>query len=117
MTEGRDVTEMAAINAYRTAFRKPSARHAIFEDYRAAMDEDLKQDAAGFTAGRKINSPMLVLWPDAEGKSGRPNPADIWRRWATDVSSTSTCGGHLQPEDALAQVLAASKPFLARNEI
>ncbi|SCW78111.1 MULTISPECIES: alpha/beta fold hydrolase [unclassified Pseudomonas] len=117
MTEGRGFIEATAMEAYRAAFRNPSVRHAILEDYRAAMDEDLAQDAADFAAGRKIHCPVLVLWPDAEHTKGRPTPADIWRRWATDVSGTSTGGGHLQPEDTPAQVLAALKPFLARSEV
>lgn len=117
MTEGRDFIEVTVMDAYRAAFRKSSVRHAILEDYRAAMDEDLAQDAADFAADRKMQCPVLVLWPDAEHTIGRATPADIWRRWATDVSGTSTCGGHLQPEDTPAEVLAALKPFLARNEI
>ncbi|MGV6393355.1 alpha/beta fold hydrolase [Pseudomonas caspiana] len=117
MTEGRDFIEVAVMDAYRAAFRKPSVRHAILEDYRAAMDEDLAQDTADLAAGRKIQCPVLVLWPDSENMTGRLTPTDIWRRWATDVSGTPTCGGHLQPEDAPAEVLAALKPFLARNEI
>ncbi|SDA38164.1 haloacetate dehalogenase [Pseudomonas sp. NFACC15-1] len=117
MTEGRDFIEATAMEAYRAAFRRTSVRHAILEDYRAAMDEDLVQDAADFAAGRKIHCPVLVLWPDAEHTNGRPTPADIWRRWATDVSGTSIGGGHLQPEDTPAQVLAALKPFLARSEV
>ena len=117
MTEGRDFIEATAMEAYRAAFRKPSVRHAILEDYRAAMDEDLAQDAADFAAGRKIHCPVLVLWPDAEHTKGRPTPADIWRRWATDVNGTSTGGGHLQPEDTPAQVLTALKPFLARRDV
>lgn len=116
MTEGRDFIEVTVMDAYRAAFRNPSVRHAILEDYRAAMDEDLAQDAADFAAGRKMPCPVLVLWPEAQHTTGRPTPADIWRRWATDVSGTSTRGGHLQPEDAPAQVLAALTPFLARNE-
>lgn len=112
MTEGREIIESTAMDAYRAAFRKPSVRHAIFEDYRAAMDEDLAHDAADFAAGRKIRCPVLVLWTDAEHTVGRPTPVDIWRRWATDVSGTSTGGGHLQPEDTPAQVLAQLRSFL-----
>jgi haloacetate dehalogenase len=117
MTEGRDFIEVAVMDAYRAAFRKSSVRHAIFEDYRAAMDEDLAQDVVDFAAGRKMNCPVLVLWPDADYPTDGPTPADIWRGWATDVSGTSTSGGHLQAEDTPAEVLAAVKPFLARKGI
>lgn len=117
MTEGREFIEATVMDAYRTAFRKPSVRHAILEDYRAALDEDLALDTADFAAGRKVQCPVLVLWPDAENAIGRLTPTDIWRRWATDVSGSAICGGHLQPEDTPVEVLAALKPFLARNKI
>lgn len=117
MTEGREFIEATVMDAYRAAFRKPSVRQAILEDYRAAMDEDLAQDTADFAAGRKIQCPVLVLWPDAENPIGHLTPTDIWQRWATDVSGSATRGGHLQPEDTPVEVLAALKPFLARNKI
>ncbi|SEK17341.1 MULTISPECIES: alpha/beta fold hydrolase [unclassified Variovorax] len=112
MTGGRAVVEPAAMEAYRAAFRDPTVRHAICEDYRAAMGEDLLLDEADLAAGRLMPCPVLVLWPEAEHLPGRPNPVDIWRRWATDVEGRSTSGGHLQPEDAPGEVLAALQPFL-----
>ncbi|MGE6386049.1 alpha/beta fold hydrolase [Pseudomonas sp. NPDC078416] len=112
MTEGREVIEAAAMEAYRAAFRRPSVRQAMIEDYRSALDEDLALDEADVAAGRKLRCPVLVLWPNADHADNRPTPIDIWRRWATDVTGSSTRGGHLQPEDASEQVLAALVPFL-----
>lgn len=60
MTGGRNFIETAAMDAYRTAFRAPSVRHAICEDYRAALDEDLALDAADYAAGLKMTCPVLV---------------------------------------------------------
>jgi haloacetate dehalogenase len=117
MTGGRDIIEPAAMDAYRAAFRNPSVRHAIFEDYRAAMNEDLALDADDRTAGRKMSCPVLVLWPDADSSRGQPTPIDSWRGWATDVSGTATGGGHLQPEDAPKEVLKSLGPFLARHAL
>lgn len=115
MTGGRDVIEPAALDAYRTAFLDPSVRHAVCEDYRAAMDEDLKLDNDDFQAGHKMPCPVLVLWPEADRASDEPTPVDIWRRWANEVSGSATSGGHLQPEDAPAEVLASLLPFLAQH--
>lgn len=106
MTGGRDVIEPAALEAYRTAFRNPAVRHAICEDYRAAMDEDIAIDTADRAAGRKMPCPVLVLWPEAESVPGQPTPVETWQRWASDVSGNATRGGHLQPEDAPEEVLA-----------
>lgn len=117
MTEGREVIEAPAMEAYRAAFRRPSVRLAMIEDYRAALDEDLAMDEADFSAGRKLRCPVLVLWPDADHADDRPTPTEIWQRWATDVTGSSTRGGHLQPEDAPEQVLAALAPFLQIQKI
>ena len=115
MTGGRDVIEPAAVDAYRVAFRDPAVRHAICEDYRAAMNEDLALDAADRAAGRRISCPVLVLWPREDAIPGRSTPIETWRRWADDVIGTATGGGHLQPEDAPDEVLASLHPFLARR--
>ena len=115
MTGGRDVIERKALNVYRAAFRDPAVRHAICEDYRAAMDEDLRLDMADRAAGRRLSCPVLALWPQAASAPNRPTPAEIWRRWANNVDGKATRGGHLQPEDAPDEVLAALLPFLAQQ--
>jgi haloacetate dehalogenase len=98
--------------ANRLAFRDPTVRHAICEDYRAAMNEDLDLDMADRTQGRKLGCPVQVLWPSAETCPGAPNPIAIWSRWADDVVGATTSGGHLQPEDAPDEVLVSLRSFL-----
>ena len=107
-----EVIEDAAREAYRAAFRNPAVRHAMCEDYRAAVEEDLAADQADREAGRKLDCPVLALWPRAQEMPGRPQPADIWRQWAEDVSSATTTGHHLQTEDRPEEVVAALLPFL-----
>lgn len=99
-----------ALDAYVTAFRQPSVRHAMCEDYRAAADEDTDHDAADRAAGRLLQCPVLVLWPKAY--SGARSPLDIWRQWARDVRGEAIKGGHLQPEESPEEVMAALLPFL-----
>lgn len=101
------VIEAAARETYRAAFRDPAVRHAMCEDYRAALNEDVAQDQAGRTAGRKLDCPVLVLWPRAEDIARRPNQIAIWKNWANDVTGVATTGGHLQPEDRPEEVIAA----------
>lgn len=105
------VIDPAAREAYRRAFRDPAVRHAICEDYRAAVEEDLALDQADRAAGRRLDCPVLVLWSQAESTAGRPSPIDIWKQWAHDVTGAATTGGHLQPEDRPDEVLAALGPF------
>ena len=112
MTGGRDFIGEAALAAYRTAFRDPAVRHAICEDYRAAVTEDLAFDRADREAKRKLSCPVMVLWPEADWATDGPTPVDVWRRWADRVDGKATAGGHLQAEDAPDEILAALVPFL-----
>jgi haloacetate dehalogenase len=111
--ESDGVIEPPAREAYRAAFRDPAVRHAMCEDYRAALNEDLAHDQADRAAGRKLDCPVLVLWPSAEEVAGRPNRVDIWKGWADDVTGAVTTGGHLQPEDRPDEVTAALVPFFS----
>jgi haloacetate dehalogenase len=95
MAGGLEKVDPAALEAYRLAFRNPSVRHAICEDYRAAVNEDLELDATDRVQGRKLTCPVQVLWPAAETNPGAQNPIAIWSRWADDVIGATTSGGHL----------------------
>jgi haloacetate dehalogenase len=108
---GAGVIEDAAREAYRAAFRDPAVRHAMCEDYRAALEEDLAADQADRKAGRQLDCPVLALWPRAQEMPGRSLPADIWKQWTVDVSSAVTTGHHLQAEDRPDEVIAALLPF------
>lgn len=112
MVGSLDRFEPAVLELYRAAFRKPSVRHAVCEDYRAAAAEDLACDVADRKAGRKLSCPVLVLWPQRAGSD--TTPVDVWRHWADDVSGHAISGGHLQPEFSAVEVIENLRPFLAR---
>lgn len=107
------VIEARARAAYRAAFRDPRVQHAICEDYRAALDEDLAHDEADRAAGRRLDCPVLALWPRSAEAVGRPRLDEIWKGWADDINGISTSGGHLLPEDSPDEVTAALGPFFA----
>ena len=115
MAGGLSHVEPAALAAYRAAFREPTVRHAMCEDYRAAVAEDADADAADRAAGRQMPCPVLVLWSVREVKPGAPTPVAMWQRWANDVTGKGLPGGHLQPEESPALVLAEVVPFLKRT--
>jgi haloacetate dehalogenase len=108
------VVEGPAMAAYRIAFRDPAVRHAMCEDYRSGLDEDLVLDAADRQAGRQLDCPVLALWPRSQVEEGQPTPYDVWKKWAGTVVGAVTDGGHLLPEDQPDQVLHALIPFLSR---
>lgn len=105
---GDAVIEPAARAAYRAAFRDPAVRHAMCEDYRAALDEVLAHDEADRAAERKLDCPVLVLWPGSVDES---DPVAVWRRWADDVVGAMTTGDHLQPEDMPDEVASTLARF------
>jgi len=107
------VIEAPAREAYRRAFRDPAVRHAVCEDYRAALAEDLSHDEEDRASGRKLDCPVLVVWTLAQEKPGRPSPAEVWKLWADDITGKVTGGGHLQPEDCPDDVADAFYRFFA----
>lgn len=108
----------AALADYRAAFRRPSVRAAMIADYRAAPASDLANDAADRAAGRSIACPVLSVWGDERlVAEGALTAAEVWRRWAADVSALTVPCGHLIPEHAPAAVIQAILPFFAAAEV
>jgi haloacetate dehalogenase len=112
---GNAVIEPTAREAYRSAFRNPAVRHAMCEDYRAGLDEDAGHDNDDHAAGRKLDCPILVLWPSEKGAEDVGCSRDVWAAWADEVTAVATTGGHLQPEDRPDEVTAALVAFMTGN--
>ncbi|MTJ80256.1 MAG: alpha/beta hydrolase [Telmatospirillum sp.] len=110
-----NVIETPAREAYRAAFRDPAVRHAMCEDYRAALVEDLAHDEEDRRANRRLDCPVLVLWPHSQDRPDRSNPAEIWRLWTNDVTGVVTSGGHLLPEDCPDEIAAALILFFSAS--
>ncbi|CAB3810027.1 alpha/beta fold hydrolase [Paraburkholderia fynbosensis] len=115
MAGGLDRIDPIALDAYRRAFRDPDVRHAMCEDYRAAVEEDSEYDTADRARGARLACPVLVLWSRRERAGQIATPIDIWRNWADDVSGCGIGGGHLLPEESHEEVLRELVPFLARH--
>jgi haloacetate dehalogenase len=108
-----EIIEPSARDVYRFAFRDPAVQHAICEDYRAALNEDLAHDQADREMDRMLDCPVLVLWPSSTGSAGCPDPVEVWKRWAVVVTGGTTSGGHLQPEDRPEEVASALLSFFS----
>jgi haloacetate dehalogenase len=113
MAGGLGNIDADALTAYRKAFRDPSVRHAMCEDYRAAAQEDRDNDAADRAAGTILQCTVFALWPDSY--TGTKSPLDIWRCWASNVSGKPLRGSHLLPEERPEEVTAELLPFLLRQ--
>ena len=117
MAGGIEKLHPAAVAAYREAFREPSVRQAMIEDYRSAYDVDADHDAADRASGHKIACPVMVLWADerlvASGmETGTLTASAVWRRWADNVQGFDIACGHLLPEQAAEAVIEKIVPFL-----
>ncbi|CAO3437486.1 alpha/beta fold hydrolase [Azospirillum endophyticum] len=99
MADGRDIYDDRALAAYHAAFRKPSVRHAMCEDYRAAMGADAAAEEADRAAGRRLSCPVLFLHQEKAAQAV-PHPLDIWRSWADDVRGAAIAASHMLPEEA-----------------
>ncbi len=101
-----------AIAHYRAALNEPSRIHATCEDYRAGATIDRADDEADQAAGKKITTPLLVLWGGRGIGGGDAATLDIWRQWARNVQGQPIEGGHFLPEENPDATLAALLAFL-----
>jgi haloacetate dehalogenase len=100
---------------YLKALRKPESIHAICEEYRAAASIDVEHDADDRRAGRRVTSPLLVLWSET-GPLGAwydqaGGPLGIWREWAVDVQGRAVAAGHFFPEESPAHTASILQQF------
>jgi haloacetate dehalogenase len=103
----------AALEEYLRAFRNPATRHAICEDYRAAVTEDFAHDEADRVAGRRIRCPVLALWGGKGKLETWYDVLAIWREWADDVRGRPIACGHYIPEEAPDETYAELRAFCA----
>lgn len=95
----------------------PAVRHAMCEDYRAGLGVDRAADDDDRTAGRKIVSPLLVLWgsKDDLAELYDDDVLGIWRPWAPRVTGHPINAGHHMAEEAPEELTRALIAFLAED--
>jgi haloacetate dehalogenase len=88
-----------AVEHYVTAFRRPGALRAGFDDYRATFPDDVEHDDADADRGHRLRAPLLVLWGEAGLPAGLP-VVEVWEEYADDVRGEAlpACG-HFVPEE------------------
>ncbi|WP_169981901.1 alpha/beta fold hydrolase [Microbispora sp. H10836] len=94
----------------------PRVRHAMCEDYRAGLGVDRAADDADRAAGRRITSPLLVLWGarDDLAELYDHDVLGVWRPWAADLSGHALDTGHHMMEEAPEALTEALLAFLPR---
>jgi haloacetate dehalogenase len=90
----------AAFAEYVRCFNWKTIRGSC-EDYRACATCDLDMDTADFEAGRRVTTPLRVIW-GARSHTGKvyDDVLGIWKDYAADVSGGAIDCGHYVPEEA-----------------
>ncbi|SFQ27404.1 haloacetate dehalogenase [Roseivivax halotolerans] len=95
---------------YRAAWRDPAAIRAMCDDYRAAIEVDVSDDARDLD--RSVTCPALVLY-GADGAMARlMDVPETWAPRLADMRAKAMPGGHFFPDQAPDATTAALMDFL-----
>jgi haloacetate dehalogenase len=101
-----------ALADYIRCIKDPATTHGMCEDYRATFGIDLDMDTADFEAGRKVDTPAMILWGQKGGVGRNHNAAEIWGRYATNiVRATTVPSGHYLQEECPDETYAEISRF------
>jgi haloacetate dehalogenase len=102
----------AVMEDYVRCFTDPRTIAGSCADYRSAASIDLVHDDETFTAGQKLDCPVLVLWGEQAFVGRYYEPLTVWREYATDARGEALPTGHFLPEEAPDLVIATLRDFL-----
>ena len=101
-----------ALAAYRQSWRRPDCIAAMCNDYRAAIEIDIVQDA--IDRARRVTCPSLVLYGSDGAMARHYDIPAIWASHLDDMRATAMPGGHFFPDlhpqvtaDAVMEFLSA----------
>ncbi len=106
-----------ALTEYQRCLALPGAAHGLCEDYRAAASIDLEHDRQDLETGRRMTTPLLVLWGEQGVIHRCFDPLEEWRQFADHVSGAALPCGHYIPEEAPDRLLETALPFLTTGQL
>ena len=106
--EGKSI-EPEVMEDYIRCFRDRGTVAASCADWRSGLGIDLVHDDETFTAGQKVECPVLVLW--GTQSMAASDPLGVWQQYAPDVRGSALPTGHFLPEEAPDLVSAALRDF------
>jgi haloacetate dehalogenase len=100
------------------ALAEPAVQHAMCEDYRAGLGVDRAADDLDRRVGKRIASPLLVLWGT---RDDLPELYDndvlgVWRPWATELHGHGLDSAHHMAEEAPRQLASELLSFFDPTE-
>lgn len=102
----------AAYAEYLRCMKLPGTIHAFCEDYRASAGIDLEHDREDRATGKRIESPLLVLWGSKGVVERCFDPLKEWREVAANVQGRALPAGHYLPEEVPEELLEEVITFL-----
>jgi haloacetate dehalogenase len=101
-----------ALADYIRCIKNPDTIHAMCEDYRATFGVDLEMDTADYEAGRRVETPALILWGEKGGVGRNHDAAQVWARYANNIVKTATVpSGHYLQEECPEETYEALQGF------
>src|SRR5258708_4955470 len=83
---------------YLRCFKNPETIRATCDEYRAGAGIDLEHDRAD--RGKKLTTPLLVLWGQRSGQGSGYDMLAVWREHADNVTRQGIASGHFLPHEA-----------------
>jgi haloacetate dehalogenase len=77
----------------------PAAVHAMCQDYRASVSEDLEHDRADRARGHHLQIPVSVLWGEFGGLARCFEPLERWKDYASNLRGRALPCGHYIAEE------------------
>jgi haloacetate dehalogenase len=110
--QGTQFFGQEALADYIRCIKNPDTIHAMCEDYRATFGVDLEMDTADYEAGRRVETPALILWGEKGGVGRNHDAAQVWARYANHIVKTATVpSGHYLQEECPEETYAALQGF------
>lgn len=116
--QGLSFFDPAALAEYIRCIRNPEVVHAMCEDYRATFGVDLAMDTADFEAGRRVQTPSMLLWGEKGGVGRNHDAAKVWAPYAANILRAATVpSGHYLQEECPDETFAALRGFFAGGRV
>ena len=111
--QGSETFAEQAFREYVMQFRDYEAAHAMCEDYRASMQEDIEEQGVDAQVGKKIICPLRVIWGKKGVIEAKFNALTEWRLQCeyVDPASCALDCGHFIPEEEPEELLRHIKDF------